>query len=140
MTSAMVSFVRSAMAGVSAVFALLAELRAGASSGDGQAIVMLEQVIGAVRVGVRFRAGHAPFAEFDAPKRPEETPVTLAPVERIAAALGLIPTEIGFENHRPAVFSAGVPYVFAPIASLAAMEGMALWYRRRTQQAVPPAT
>ena len=44
-----------------------------------------------------------------------------AAVERLAAALGLIPSEIGFENHRPTRFSAGNTFAFVPIASLEAM-------------------
>lgn len=100
--------------------ALLAELR-GPAGGDRRAIVVLEETIGTVRVGVRFRDGATPFAEFDAPRRPEEVAVTLPPVERMAAALGLIPAEIGFENHRPTAYTAGVPYVFVPVASMPAI-------------------
>ena len=43
------------------------------------------------------------------------------PTEQLAAALGLIPSEIGFGNHRPTVYSAGVPFVFVPVASLEAI-------------------
>ena len=51
---------------------LLAELRmgAGADVANQDAIVILEQTIGVVRVGVRLRPGQAAFAEFDAPKLP----------------------------------------------------------------------
>ncbi|MEZ5844609.1 MAG: PhzF family phenazine biosynthesis protein [Hyphomicrobiaceae bacterium] len=100
---------------------LLAELKSsGDDDGDANAIVVLEEQIGVVRVGVRFRKGRAPFAEFDVPKLPEDIGGA-ASGERIAAALGLIPSEIGFANHRPTRFSAGVPYTFVPIASLDAM-------------------
>ena len=34
--------------------------------------MVLEEGIGPVRVGVRLRPGAAPFAEFDAPKLPQE--------------------------------------------------------------------
>ena len=79
---------------------LLAELRKMLANGDGErdAIIVLEEGIGTVRVGVRLRAGQAPFAEFDAPKLPEKTG-TLAARDRLADALGLLPREIGFENH-----------------------------------------
>lgn len=99
---------------------LLAELRDTAPGGEGEALVVLEENIGIVRVGVRLRRGQSGFGEFGAPKLPQEAgPV--APAERLAAALGLIPSEIGFENHKPTRFTAGVPFVFVPIAGLEAM-------------------
>ena len=55
---------------------------------------------------MRLRAGAAPFAEFDAPKLPEEAGAPPA-ADQLAAALGLIPAEIGFENHRPTKYTAG---------------------------------
>jgi trans-2,3-dihydro-3-hydroxyanthranilate isomerase len=95
--------------------ALLAELRAAPSSGE--ALLVLEEQIGPVRVGVRLRAGVAPFAEFDAPRLPEETGA-LPPADRVAAALSLRPAEIGFENHRPTRYSAGNAFAFIPVSSL----------------------
>jgi trans-2,3-dihydro-3-hydroxyanthranilate isomerase len=100
--------------------ALLAVLKAPAPSGNGDALIVLEEEVGPVRVGVRLRAGTAPFAEFDAPRLPQESG-TLAPADRLAAALGLIPAEIGFENHRPTRFTAGNTFAFVPVASLEAM-------------------
>jgi trans-2,3-dihydro-3-hydroxyanthranilate isomerase len=100
--------------------ALLAELRGGRAAGNGEALVMLEETIGSVRVGVRLRANAAPFAEFDAPKRPEEAG-TAPSMDLLTAALGLIPAEIGFENHRPSRFGAGNTFVFVPVASLEAI-------------------
>ncbi|NJO22442.1 MAG: PhzF family phenazine biosynthesis protein [Sphingomonadales bacterium] len=47
--------------------ALLAELRNPAVSGEQDAIIVLEEKIGAVRVGVKLRSGSAALAEFDAP-------------------------------------------------------------------------
>ena len=84
--------------GTAALLARAARLRQKA--GNGEALVVLEETIGIVRVGVRLRAGAAPFAEFDAPKTPAEAGRLPSP-DRLAAALGLIPGEIGFENHRP---------------------------------------
>lgn len=98
---------------------LLAELRA-TDAREHEAIVALEENIGLVRVGVRVRAGEAAFAEFDAPKLPEEKGA-LPAVEAIAAALGLLPREIGVANHRPTRFSAGNGFVFVPVASLEAI-------------------
>ncbi len=99
---------------------LLAQLRVGDQPGEQDALVVLEETIGVVRVGVRMRPGKAAYAEFDAPKLPE--PAGDAPgVERLAAALGLMPSEIGFANHRPSQWSAGVPFTFVPVATLDAI-------------------
>src|SRR5262245_14191532 len=51
---------------------LLSEMKASVS-GAGEALVVLEAPIGTLRVGVRMRRGVAAFAEFDAPKLPEES-------------------------------------------------------------------
>jgi trans-2,3-dihydro-3-hydroxyanthranilate isomerase len=98
---------------------LLAELRSPLNGG-GDAIIALEEGIGTVRVGVRLRAGQTPFAEFDAPKLPEMTG-TLAPRDRLADALGLLPREIGFENHTPLRVAAGNKFAFIPVTSLEAI-------------------
>lgn len=90
-------------------------------NGCGDAIVTLELPIGTVRVGVRHREGEAPFAEFEAPKLPRDAGA-LPPVERLAAALGLIPSEIGFENHRPRCFAAGNAFACVPVANLETIE------------------
>ncbi len=87
---------------------------------DREALIVLEEKIGTVRVGVRFRQGAVPFAEFDAPKLPQELGEA-PPVELLADALSLLPSEVGFQNHKPTKFSAGVPYTFVPVASLTAI-------------------
>jgi trans-2,3-dihydro-3-hydroxyanthranilate isomerase len=99
---------------------LLAEQRTPLSNGQGDALVVLEQPVGIVRVGVRLRKGAATFAEFDCPKPPESVGAA-PPTDRLAAALGLIPAEIGFENHRPTRYSAGNAFIFVPVASLEAI-------------------
>jgi trans-2,3-dihydro-3-hydroxyanthranilate isomerase len=78
-----------------------------------------------VRVGVRLRPGEAGFAEFDAVKLPQEAGAP-APEDRLAAALGLAPNEIGFENHRPTRYTAGLPFTFVPIRDLQAIGGCAV--------------
>ena len=100
--------------------ALLAQLKSPEPSGNGDALIVLEEGIGPVRVGVRLRPGAAPFAEFDAPKLPQESG-SLPPADRLAAAVGLIPGEIGFENHRPTRLVAGNAFAFVPVATLEAM-------------------
>lgn len=100
---------------------LLAELRAEEIAGAGTALVALEEKIGVVRAGVRFADGAAAaFAEFDAPKMPQldgDAPGR----DEIAAAVGLLPSEIGFANHKPLRVGAGGAYLFVPVASLPAI-------------------
>lgn len=82
----------------------------------GDSILVLEENIGPVRCAVK-TTGKARYAEFDLPKLPEALKLD-ASVEAVGAALGLGPHEIGFENHRVSLFSAGVPYVTVPVAGL----------------------
>ena len=93
---------------------LLAELRTPLVNGESDVIIVLEQAIGTVRVGVRLRAGQAPFAEFDAPKLPEKAG-SAAARDRLADALGLLPREIGFENHTALCMTAGNTFAFVPV-------------------------
>ncbi len=101
--------------------ALLAELQAQQLNVDSDAIVVLEQTIGTLRVGVRLRAGQATYAEFDAPRLPAQAG-TLPSTDRLAAGLGLIPSEIGFENHKPVCFAAGNAFAFVPVTGLESIE------------------
>jgi trans-2,3-dihydro-3-hydroxyanthranilate isomerase len=107
---------------------LLAQLRTQIVNGERDAIIVLEENIGTVRVGVRLRSGQAHFAEFDAPKLPEKTAIPPSR-DRIADALGLLPREIGFENHTPQCLSAGNTFAFVPVAGLEAIA------RARVEQA-----
>ncbi len=100
--------------------ALLAELRAAESGFGTTALVTLEEKIGLVRVGVRMSAGRATYAEFDAPKLPEALG-GVPPHEVLASAVGLIPGEIGFANHKATRFSSGPVFTFVPVASLDAI-------------------
>lgn len=118
---------------------LLAELNTAAHNGEKDALVILEQGIGTVRVGARLRAGGVAFAEFDAPKLPAEAGV-LPPVDLIAAGLGLIPSEVGFENHAPLCYAAGTTFAFVPVATLEAIRRARVngshWERAFEQQGV----
>ncbi|MGL4396819.1 MAG: PhzF family phenazine biosynthesis protein [Hyphomicrobium sp.] len=99
---------------------LLAELRMPVINGEQDAIIALEEQVGSVRVGVRLRAGGPAFAEFDALKNPAETQ-ELGQVEDVAAALGLIPSEIGFENHKPMRLQSSVTFAYVPVSNLETM-------------------
>ena len=105
--------------GTAVLLALTHTPAANDNRGERDSLIVLEEGIGPVRVGVRLRGGAA-FAEFDAPKLPEPSDALAAP-EHLAAAVSLIPAEIGFENHRPTRFSAGNDFAFVPVASLEAM-------------------
>src|SRR5688572_19512330 len=100
---------------------LLAELQSQQQEdGEREALVVLEEGIGTVRVGVRLRPQGAAFAEFDAPKLPAPAGI-LPPNDILAAGLGLMPNEIGFENHKPLCFAAGNTFAYVPITSLDAI-------------------
>ncbi|WP_306117781.1 MULTISPECIES: PhzF family phenazine biosynthesis protein [unclassified Roseitalea] len=77
-------------------------------------LMVIEEAIGPVRVALH--GGAVPYAEFDLPRLPEaQTPVL--DTGAVAAALGLAPSEIGFENHVISQWDAGVPYLCVPVAN-----------------------
>ncbi|HET6390984.1 PhzF family phenazine biosynthesis protein [Hyphomicrobium sp.] len=118
---------------------LLAELRAILGNGESDAIIALQEEIGSLRVGVRMRAGGASFAEFDAPKL-NCVPELLTEPEQIAAAVGLIPSEIAFENHRPTVVKSTPSFAFLPVTNLEAMAKVRIspqhWARAFTDRSI----
>jgi trans-2,3-dihydro-3-hydroxyanthranilate isomerase len=101
---------------------MLARLRWGAPEGaeERDGIIVLEEKIGTVRVGVVLKNGTS-FAEFDIPKRPAPLD-TLIDTELAAAALGLVPSEMGFENHKPTRWSAGVDFDFVPVRDISVLK------------------
>ncbi len=95
----------------------LAESRNG--PGDFTDHITLEEVAGLVPVDV-IRNDGVTRAEFTAPK----LPVPMAgetDAEMIATGLGLTAAEIGFDAHRPAIWSAGPDFLFVPVDSLDAL-------------------
>ena len=87
-------------------------------SGMEAGMFVLEEKIGPVRCAVTRDSGRGvTFAEFDLPRLSEPMELS-ADAVALGAALGLGSHEIGFENHRPGLWSAGVPYVTVPVASL----------------------
>jgi trans-2,3-dihydro-3-hydroxyanthranilate isomerase len=88
-----------------------------AQKGEGAAaIFVFEENIGPVRCAVTGGKA-ATFAEFDLPQVPEKLALS-ADAAAIGAAVGLAPHEIGFENHRVGLWSAGVPYITIPVSGL----------------------
>ncbi|MDW6020657.1 PhzF family phenazine biosynthesis protein [Mesorhizobium sp. BAC0120] len=88
------------------------------SGDDAPSIFVLEEKVGPVRCAVS-KDDKGLFAEFDLPRLPEPVSFAADPAA-IAAALGLGPQEIGFENHVVTQYSGGVPYVLVPVAGLGA--------------------
>lgn len=99
---------------------LIAQQDAPAVLGRQELMIAIEEDIGLIRCGVRKQKGDVPRAVFDLPVLPQSldgAPETLA----IAGALGLDVSDIGFGDHVPSHFSAGVGLVFIPVASLDAL-------------------
>jgi trans-2,3-dihydro-3-hydroxyanthranilate isomerase len=99
---------------------LIGELRAAGLMRSQDVRIVLEEPVGEVSCIARHRSGQARQAEFTLPKLPAHL-ADAQPREKIATALGLAPSDIGFARHRPAVFSAGTPFTTVPVASLAAL-------------------
>ncbi|UXN05454.1 MULTISPECIES: PhzF family phenazine biosynthesis protein [unclassified Bartonella] len=87
-----------------------------------ETLMILEEKIGIVRCAVKL-CGDTSFVEFDLPKLPQSLPLTLKS-EVFAVAFGVENREIGFENHRPSLWSAGVPFYFVPIDHLSTIAGI----------------
>ena len=101
--------------------AVLVALRKAAEGAPGkEMVVVLEETAGPIRCGVFIKSERSAHAIFDAPVLPTPVPAEFDR-EAVAAALGLLPAEIGFENHKPSAWSAGVPFVFVPVSGLAAI-------------------
>jgi len=80
-------------------------------------VEVLEELVGPVRCAVRLAPGQPGFAEFDLPRGAERIDLALNAAD-VAAALGIGKHEVSFENHRPSVWSAGVPFAFVPVRDL----------------------
>lgn len=83
-------------------------------------LLVLEERIGPVRCAVKIAAEGASFAEFTAPRLSERAGADPT-AEATARALGLEVRDIGFDNHSPSLFSAGVPFAMIPVASAEAL-------------------
>lgn len=99
---------------------LLAQLRAPELLARQDLRVVVEEGVGDIVCVARHRPNQAPAAYFTVPRLPE--PFGEAPsVDALAQRLGLEPGDIGFGAHQPTAYSAGTPFLFAPIASRAAL-------------------
>ncbi|MGO4870581.1 MAG: PhzF family phenazine biosynthesis protein [Roseiarcus sp.] len=100
--------------------ALLAHLRAPQLLAAQDLRVVLEEKVGEVVCVARHRRGQALASYFTLPRLPQPSGTAPSAAE-IADRLGLEPADIGFGAHRPSAYSAGVDFLFAPIASAAAL-------------------
>src|SRR5579883_270615 len=99
---------------------LLAQLRAPELLARQDLRIVVEEGVGDIVCVARHRPNQAPAANFTVPRLPE--PVGEAPsIETLARQLGLEPGDIGFGAHRPSAYSAGNPFIFAPVADRAAL-------------------
>ncbi|SNY94324.1 trans-2,3-dihydro-3-hydroxyanthranilate isomerase [Cohaesibacter sp. ES.047] len=84
-------------------------------------VMMLEEKVGSIQARLKLKPGNVGDAVFDVPKNAEMVETQLGSKDEIAAALGLHIQDIGFENHVPCAYSAGVPFAMIPIRNLDAM-------------------
>jgi trans-2,3-dihydro-3-hydroxyanthranilate isomerase len=96
-----------------------AVLLARLDGGSGRRDLVLGEGVGPVACRVE-SAGEGGSARFDVPRQPERLGEA-ADRPKLAAALSLAADDVGFDNHGPAIWSAGNPFVFVPIKNLAAI-------------------
>lgn len=82
---------------------------------------VLEEGVGPVPCHVSLRNPRSGSATFTVPRIPEILDEEAPSVEACAQALGLDKWDIGFDEYRPVVASAGVPFVCIPLASRSAL-------------------
>jgi trans-2,3-dihydro-3-hydroxyanthranilate isomerase len=99
---------------------LIAQLRAPEMLGGEGLSLAIEEQIGVISCAARRRKGQAVQASFALPRLPERLGEA-RDAGAVAAALGLHPSDIGFDEHRPSLWSAGNPFTFVPVASLEAI-------------------
>jgi trans-2,3-dihydro-3-hydroxyanthranilate isomerase len=101
--------------------ALIAHRRASDLLAAQDLRIVLEEPIGDVVCVARRRKGQALAAYFELPKLPERLKDKPPSTAEIVSSLGLGPRDMGFEGHKPSLFSAGAPYLFIPLRSLDAI-------------------
>jgi trans-2,3-dihydro-3-hydroxyanthranilate isomerase len=94
-----------------------------AMQGLGGITIALEQNIGVVKADVTKHKTLGVRAIFEAPKLSTRLDASFNQ-GHIAQALGILPTQIGFKNHVPSLWSAGVPFIMIPIKDLETMANL----------------
>lgn len=100
---------------------LLAQTRAPDMLAREDLRIVLEEGIGTVICSARHQRGRIAEGSFVVPHLPWEEDVPLPASDLIAAALGIPVGDIGFQRHVPSRWSAGNPFLFVPLSSLAAV-------------------
>jgi trans-2,3-dihydro-3-hydroxyanthranilate isomerase len=100
---------------------LIAQMRAADVMAREEVGLMLEEQVGVIACSACQMRGKAAQASFTLPQLPQHVS-DARDAAGIAAALGLHASDIGFDDHRPGMWSAGNPFTFVPIASLEAIQ------------------
>ncbi len=87
--------------------------------GGGSHGFVLEEAVGEVSCRVEI-GEEAARAEFDLPRLPQRIDVSIDTAQ-LAGALSIPESQLGFDRHVVSVWSAGVPYVLAPVKTRAAV-------------------
>nr|WP_321482529.1 PhzF family phenazine biosynthesis protein [uncultured Cohaesibacter sp.] len=102
---------------------LLGLLRFPDLESEQNCVMLLEERVGRIRAKVKLDSDGVGKAVFEVPQLSKPVAsVSLGSKDEIAAALGLHIKDIGFENHVPTAYSAGVPFAMVPIRDLEAMK------------------
>jgi len=101
--------------------ALLAHIHDPDQLGAQDVRVVLEEQVGEIVCNVRRRDGRVLAADFGLPKLPVRLEAQPPSKIEIAEGVCLAPEDIGFDGHEPTLYTAGAPYLFIPVRSLAAI-------------------
>lgn len=111
---------------------LLAKRQMGEVKLPSDVAIALDEKIGLVRAGVVVKPDRSGHATFTLPQKPVQVAPAVSRVH-IAQALGLDEEDIGFDKHRPAVYSAGVPFTLVPVRNLKTIQqikvDMQAWHK-----------
>lgn len=115
-------------AGHPTVGAAVALARDGIADGLSTGLVLMEEKIGLIRAAVRVAEDKGErfggFAQFDLVSLPQPFDWTYER-DDLALALGLLPQQIGFENHVPCAVDGGMPYFLVPVNDMQALGSIA---------------
>jgi trans-2,3-dihydro-3-hydroxyanthranilate isomerase len=89
--------------------------------GGGARELVVEEGIGPISCATASIDPDRGRARFELARLPEEL-AGAADREIVAAALGLAPEEIGFDNFRPSLWSAGISFTYVPVRGLDALK------------------
>jgi trans-2,3-dihydro-3-hydroxyanthranilate isomerase len=100
----------------------IATTRASEMLARHEVVVVLEEAIGPIRCEVISGRSGIPFAQFSVPETPHKIENVLS-LDLLARAFSLDPVDIGFARHEPSIYSAGLPFIFVPLRTRAAVDG-----------------